>query len=110
MLARMDGKRIPLFGSALADRASAARDLGILSPPEIDPPQSRLVIYLSRIDGEWRGTVQTADRELEKFVGEDWHDLMQKMIACGTVLAAGVAPDETWAEILKVNEAMGGDQ
>lgn len=104
----MNGNSVPLFGRALDDRQVAARDLGILSPPEYDPVQSRLVLYLSRMGGEWLGVIQTSDRELERFTADNWGELMEKMVAIGTVLAAGVTDDETWAEALEINASIAG--
>jgi len=110
MIPAMNGESVPLFGRALDDRKAAARALGILSPEGVDPEQSRLVLYLSRMGGEWLGVVQTADRELERFTADNWPELMEKMLAIGTVLAAGVTEDETWAEALQINAAISGGE
>lgn len=99
----------PLFSGNQGERQAVARALGILSPPNVEPQQARLVVYLSRIDGEWRGTLATNNGELERFVGETIEHVQMALIGAAMILAAAVADDASWSTAQKEN-LIGGDE
>lgn len=105
----MDNKQnTPLFSGTQEDRKNVARALGILSPPGVEIEQSRLVVYLARIDGEWRGTLAGTNGELERFTGQSIDEVQLAMVGAAMVLAAPLADDALWQQSQRDNVVGGG--
>lgn len=72
-------------GETMAERVAAARDLGIMPPPQVQPPQTRVVLRMVRTnDGKWWGGIEGKDGTISQVVLEDAAQMM-------TVLGAGAA-------------------
>lgn len=87
----------PLLAGPQASRIDAARELGIFSPPETELAQSRLVVYLARIDGMWRGTVAGANGPLEHFESATLAGVQEQLCAMAVLLASPHCSDDQWS-------------
>lgn len=72
-------------GETMAERTAAARELGILAPANVTPPQTRVVLRMVRTaDGKWWGGIEGKDGVISQMVLEDVGQML-------SVLGAGAA-------------------
>jgi hypothetical protein len=100
-------------GATMGERITAARELGIMPPENVQPPQTRVVLRMVRTaDGKWWGGIEGKDGVVSQMVLEDAGQ-MQAVMASGAALVVNpLMTDEEHAAVAAslqaVAEAQGG--
>jgi hypothetical protein len=84
--ARFDALLTQLITSpSMAQRTAAARELAILAPEKVQPPQTRVVLRVVRTpEGKWWGAIEGGNGVVSQMVTED-------IVTMTNVLASGAA-------------------
>jgi hypothetical protein len=97
-------------GATMAERVDAARELKIMPPANVQPPQTRVVLRMVRtVDGKWWGGIEGADGVVSQVVLNDVEQMLS-VLGAGAALACNpLMTDEEHATHRQKLEELGAE-
>jgi len=92
-------------GATLAERTKAARELGILAPENVQPPQTRIVMRMVRdAEGKFWGAIEGASGAITQVIQADGNAIIEILKASAVLVTAPLMTDEEHAAFQKAQD------
>jgi hypothetical protein len=92
-------------GATLSERSQAARELGILAPANVQPPQTRVVLRMVRdAEGKFWGAIEGANGAITQVIQPDGNAIIEIMKAAAVLVTNPLMTDDEHAAFLKAQD------